>query len=159
MLLRSSAIAIGVLLVAVVGFGSPVGAQQPALGVGSCNGERACEGLTGRVGDNSCNGEEACRNLSGVVGSNSCNSELACRDSSGSVGDSSCDTPGVTGGPTWACTGNTGEIGDSSCLAPFGCYYNRGKRWAMTLASQVRRHVRTTPVRLATIHATALTAC
>ena len=63
MLYRVAIAAVAVIL-AVAALSSPVGAHQPAIGKGSCNGERACEGLTGTAGDNSCNGTEACLNSS-----------------------------------------------------------------------------------------------
>src|SRR5438132_2138724 len=90
MLYRRLGIAVVALILAAAVFASPVSADQPAIGEGSCIGEVACEGLTGTVGDNSCNGDFACVNNSGDIGDNSCNRNN-CTNNSGTIGNYSCN--------------------------------------------------------------------
>lgn len=94
----------------------------PGRGPGSCLGDGACQGNTGKISFGSCNGDGACRDNAADIGWGSCNGDGACvGNTGGNVDWGSCNGDG-------ACKNNTASvIQQGSCNGDKSCVENAGK--------------------------------
>ena len=94
--------------------GQSSSASSSSSSMGSCLGNDACQGNTGKIAFGACNGDKACQYNSGNVAFGSCNGDNACGHNTGAVATLSCNGDG-------SCQVNRGNVAKLSCNGDGTC--------------------------------------